>query len=181
MISTKDILGSKICLYLVTSEHHDDAIVKILKTVLVDQSITVIYMTTNKPYDNLVKKFSQDGIDTERICFIDSVSLPVWGRVSDTSRCLYVDSPSNLTDISMSLEKTLKNIKGNKFVVLDSLNTLLLYNSFELVLKFIHFSTTYLRSISAGCAIVSFPQDTETSVVKEVSSFVDKVVEVSKK
>ena len=131
----------------------------------------ICYVTLNKSYDTLTKDFESRKIDLDKILFIDSVS----GKVDSQKGVIFVSSPKALTELSITIADVLK--KDVDSFVFDSISTLLVYVQPETSIKFIHFIISKIRSDNKNCALIALDSDMSTSLMKDVSMFVDKVVD----
>jgi len=127
-------------------------------------------------------ELEKGGINTEGVKFVDLVT-----RTSDSAHALieegkvtYVDSATDLTEIIIAIDKQMDSIKENKkFFILDSLSTLLVYNSPTSVEKFTHSLISKIgQHTSRGALIFVYSRDHE-GVIQTISQFCDKVIRVA--
>src|SRR3989344_5714725 len=127
--------------------------VKILTNI---QNTPGVYVTLNKPFNILERNFKSNKIDVNKIIFIDAVTKTAGGKVSKTKNCLFIGNPENLSDVSISMDQAVHAVPGNnKFVFFDSLSTLLIFNSADVVAKFIHFLAGKMRVWKVKGIIIS--------------------------
>ncbi len=98
---------------------------------------TGIYVSLNKTQKSVEKVFKKSGIKTEKIFFIDCVSLE---KVRED--VLHI-SPRELDKLEFAIKSFLKEIKGKKFLVIDALSTLLIYNDENKVAGFVKEVTSF--------------------------------------
>jgi len=78
-----------------------------------------IYLSLNRPYENLIQNFSQTKIDHSQLFFLDNVSR----SESDVDNCYFLGS--DLKKLHLSLCSSVKE-KSPDFMLMDSLNDLFL-------------------------------------------------------
>ena len=139
-----------------------------------------VFITANRPYNTLANDLKSRHIDIENLFFIDTVTKGVAAVPDRAEKCLYINSPRNLTEISIALEQIIVEIPTKeKFLYLDSVSTLLSYNDQDTVIKFVHFLVTKMREIwkMYGILIV-LEKETDERIISQLAQFCDKVVEV---
>ncbi len=137
-----------------------------------------IYITINKPYEVLRDMLSKKKIDCGKIKFIDAISRMVGSETPDKDRCIYVESPGDLTELMVAIEESVKAVEGNKFLVLDSISTLAIYNDTEAVEKLVHALAGKLREWDVKGIFLSIEADEYKNLIGTVSQFCDKVTEI---
>lgn len=169
-----------IVLFIVDAKKYHKIHAKLLRTVIEEKCFAGIYITVNKPYEVLVNYLKENGIKTENIFFIDAISKAVGGEIKLTEDCLFIPSPSQLTDLGIALTQALEEMKHkeNKFIFLDSLSTLLVYNSFEITARFIHFIINRLRVFGLVGLIISIEKQTDEKMINILIEMCDSVIEV---
>ncbi|RLI63622.1 MAG: hypothetical protein DRO67_05450 [Candidatus Asgardarchaeum californiense] len=95
-----------------------------------------VYITITKSFDTIIKKFKSLS-DHKNIKFIDCISRAA-GIVRSDNNCIYVESPAMLEKILMEMINILHEIKDdlNKYIIIDSLSSLMIYNNPETVNEF---------------------------------------------
>lgn len=176
----KSLKPKSVVLFVIDAKKYHKIHPKLLKTVIEEKCFAGIYITINKPYTALVKYLEENKIKTDNIFFIDAISKTVGGEIKMTKDCLFIPSPSQLTDLAIALSQALESMeyKENKFIFLDSLSTLLLYNSFEVVAKFVHFVISRLRLFGLVGMIISIEKQIDERMLNILIEMCDKVVEV---
>ncbi|RMD45411.1 hypothetical protein D6829_02430 [Candidatus Pacearchaeota archaeon] len=127
-----------------------------------------VYVSLNKTIEGLKAVFDEAGAKYEKIFFIDCVS-------SDNvdSEVLYV-SPQNLDELLLSIEEFLEEIKGEKFLIIDALSTLLIYNSENEVARFVE-KVIECSSKHKTRFIAFSPKTKGEELLNKVFNFFDKV------
>jgi|SRR3989344_5958164 len=152
----------------VPARDHDEAAVHILRSVMKQGSGS--YVTVTKPAQTLQELFSLNHVSAD-IRFIDCVS----GKDTSSKNVQYVDSPHDLTGIGIQLTKAMA---GSAFVIVDSLNTLLLHNSRSEVLRFLQSLISDARKSKHAAVILNLKEDSDIKLIAEVEQFCDAVIEL---
>lgn len=137
-----------------------------------------LYITVNRPYSSLREILKRNGVDIDRIFFIDCITTTVKGSPKEDERCIYIDSPNSLTDISISITEALEAIKGKKFLFMDTLSTLLIYNSSGSLAKFSHFLISKIKLLKLTGIFISVEDEMDKSLLKQISQFCDKTIRI---
>jgi len=127
-----------------------------------------IYVSLNKTQksseDNLVK----NNIKTDKLFFIDCVT-------SEKTRedVLHI-SPNDLDKLSFAINTFIKDIKGKKFLIIDALSTLLIYNSENKVAAFVKQITEF--TADNDVEVIAFsPKTKGEELLNKIFNFFDKV------
>ncbi|HIG94309.1 MAG TPA: hypothetical protein HA283_00945 [Nanoarchaeota archaeon] len=90
-----------------------------------------IYVSLNKNKKSIENILKKNGVNVEKLFFIDCVSSS--GAEDDVVQI----SPTRLSDIKCAVEAFVNEIKGKKFLVIDALSVLLIYNNENQVASFV--------------------------------------------
>jgi archaellum biogenesis ATPase FlaH len=97
-----------------------------------------VYVSVTKPYDTLVKNYEYLS-NAKNIKFIDCISRAA-GILRTDDNCIYIESPTMLEKVSLEIINTFKEVKEitNKYLIIDSLSNLMIYNDPEIVTEFFY-------------------------------------------
>lgn len=176
----RSLKPKSVVLFVIDAKKYHKIHPKLLKIIIEEKCFAGIYITINKPYSTLLKYFKDNKINTENIFFIDAISKLAGGGIKMTKNCLFISSPTHLTDLGIALSQALEAMekKENKFIFLDSLSTLLIYNPFDTAAKFVHFIITRLRVFGLVGLIISIEKQIDEKMLNILIEMCDKVVEV---
>jgi KaiC/GvpD/RAD55 family RecA-like ATPase len=137
-----------------------------------------IYITLSKDYVELTNIFREQGIDMGKLAFIDGVSQMYGIGAVDTPNVKYISGPISLDGIVAAVTDIVPVMKAKKkFVFLDSITTVLLYNSLERTLKFSEFLTTALKKLQVLGVVVSVSKGfANESLIKELTKVSNEVI-----
>ncbi len=95
-----------------------------------------VYLTITKPFDSIINDYS-NLIKNNNIIFIDCISHAA-GITKEKTNCIYIESPSQLENILLEIMNSYKKYdnKINKYLIIDSLSSLIIYNDIPLVTEF---------------------------------------------
>ena len=91
---------------------------------------------------------------------------------------VFIGSPKELTNISITTTSTLKKLKTAKVLIFDSISTLLVYNKFEVVKDFIIFITKEMKNLKVTFVMNVIKDKTDKNVLSQLSAFVDEVIDI---
>jgi hypothetical protein len=168
-----------IILFLTEAEKYNELNNFILKYLLLNKKMGGIYITVNKTSDIIKENMNRMGINTDGIFFIDCAKGAISKKRGHPEGSLFVSSPENLTDIGLILTENVKSRNvANTFLLLDSVSTLLLFNSVKSVVKFSHFLVNMMREHKLNGVILAMEKETDEFLRRNLYVFSDKVIEV---
>ena len=83
-----------------------------------------------------------------------------------------------MTNISVSLHDSIKKIKGNKFVLIDSINTMLIHNKPDIFARFMHGILTRIRLYNINGILIAIESETNREVRAEIAQLCDKITHI---
>lgn len=144
-----------------------------------------IYVSSNRPTNDLIEKFLtynfdlREALEAGRVCVIDLMSRSVGANEVEGS--IYVSSPSELSATQMAIEKAFERIDGETgktWLLLDSISTLLVFNSPEALLQFLHFLIGRLRVLQFNGIIFTVEGSVEEKTLSTIRQFCDMVIKL---
>ena len=140
-----------------------------------------IYITTTRPARAIKNRLSMKKIDLEDIFFVDCISYSVGANIKDEDEILYVESPTQLESVMLKTYWLLKKVETDqKFVFLDSLNTLGIYNDERMLSEFFHTFINKLRTQEVFGVILSVGEDPPKEVIKMLELVCDEKIDIRK-
>ena len=97
-----------------------------------------VYLTITKPYENLTKQYDYLK-QSNNVKFIDCISRAA-GISKTDQNCIFVESPTMLEKISLEIINQFKEVDDDakKYLVIDSLSNMIIYNDPEIVTEFFY-------------------------------------------
>lgn len=131
------------------------------------QGTVGIYVSLNKTQKSVEENLVKEKIDFEKIFFIDCVTKEKTRE--DVLHC----SPNELKELSYSIKNFIEEIPGEKFVILDALSTLLIYNPENRVAAFVKELT---ENSSEKTEIIALSPETKgEELLEKIFNFFDEV------
>jgi archaellum biogenesis ATPase FlaH len=147
---------------------------EILKWYVNKKKYDVVYVTVNKPFSYLVEGFQKAKININKIFIIDAVSP----REVRGGNAVFIGSPRELTNISITTTSAIKKLKAAKILIFDSISTLLVYNEFKVVKDFIRFISNEMKSLKVTFVMTCIKEMTDKKTIAELRAFVDDIIEI---
>lgn len=147
-------------------------------TTLLSENSSGVYLTLNRPYTRLSTLLTQNNVDCSKIKFVDAITAVALPQVKSTHECDYIKGPSDLTEINIRIPENLKKIKGKKFLIVDSVSTLLMYNKGETIVRFLHSLSTTLSALGTDAVFIALEGEDTKGRAEVFSQFCDKIIEV---
>ena len=153
-----------------------------LRVLVKNKNMGGTYVTFNRPYTTLKKFIEDQGLDMSKLFFIDLITESAGGKADRNSsdRCFYVSSPKNLTELSILIEQAMLRLPRteNRFVFIDSISTMLIYNDADTVLRFIHALTGKMRLLGITGIIFLLEKESDEKFMAQVAQFCDRVINI---
>lgn len=138
----------------------------------------LIILTINHPSPILKNAYKQQNIDCTDVYFIDAITKHAIGMLPpDLDHAIFIEWPGNIKDIGAGVVELLKeNPKEKTCVLVDSLNTMLIYLSPEQVSRFIHFLTSRLRLLHNSAILLAVEGGLGEPMMTQMVTFSDEVI-----
>lgn len=167
-------LGDQCNALVITAvEDIQDASNDILKN-FSEKNLAGAYICLNRPQHAVKKILADNEIDTEHIFFIDCISSTLIG-VKKEDNVMHISNPADLTGLSIAISEFIKRVPGEKYLLIDALGTLLIYNHEDIVIKFIR-SVLEESSAEGVCTIMLTPKTEDDTWTRKIIPFFDKVI-----
>ncbi len=168
-----------IILVVSKSEQYHKRNIELIKTILRVRKKECIYISLNRPSGVIFEDLTNAGVDLSHIFIVDCATRLASDETERAGNVIFVDSPSNLTEMGTVLESAFRSIHTvGSFLFLDSLSTLLLYNNAKSAETFIHFLTLVVRTHHMAGVIVSLEDKNIQSTIDQISQFCDSTIEL---
>ncbi|UUX93346.1 DUF7504 family protein [Methanoplanus endosymbiosus] len=137
-----------------------------------------IVISINEPWSILNKALDKKGTDTSDIFFIDCITITAVGQKKDENNCIYINSPGQLTNIGIALTKAMVAMKDkeNLFMMIDSVNTMFVYNDSAQIIRFLHMFANKARLNSAKGIMYSVKNAVDPVISAQLATFADETV-----
>jgi KaiC/GvpD/RAD55 family RecA-like ATPase len=127
-----------------------------------------IYVSLNKTHESIENILKKEKINTNKLFFIDCVT-------SEQKRddVLHI-SPRELGKLSSAISTFIKDIPGKKFLIIDALSTLLIYNDENKVARFVKETIEFASEKDVEVIALS-PKTKGEELLNKIFNFFDKV------
>ncbi len=164
MLLTQPHVRAKLGYYLVSK------LLKIPKT-------EGLYLALNIPHITVEREIKKRGADPSKIFFIDCITSSI-KPVETTDKVIYLDSP-NLVLLEGTLKHALKVLSGEQnFVYIESISTLLAYNSYQSFIRFLRMITNEIRLYGLVGIIFVLDKELQDVEFSQATTFVDDVIDM---
>jgi len=136
-----------------------------------------IYVTANKPYTTMSNIFKKEGVNLDKIFFIDLVTNLVGMELKRAGNCVFCP-PQALTNLSITIKGIVDSMPKDctKILFLDSISTLLLYHESITVTRFAHSLIAKLREWQVKGTFLTLEQEADKKLIAQITSFADKQI-----
>ena len=132
-----------------------------------------LYITLNKPTAVLRSHLQNSGVPLGSLVFLDSVTNT---QEQETDACWFLGRMRELADLSIAVSKVVSKRDQIKYVLFDSVSTLLIYNDPKSVARFCHLIAEKLRGWGISGAFISMQLSEGTDMDAQISQFCDAFV-----
>jgi len=165
----------------IPAERHMAVNSETLKVLVNELGYKCIYITLGKTFNELDKLYKKAGVETKNLFYIDAISQMYGQSQTSTKRCVYTSGPLDIDAITSVVHDLLTTLgKDNVCVFLDSVTTVLLYNSLPRTLRFSQFITKTLKDMGVTGVMVSVAKGEATAkLVEELKKYCDEVINIT--
>lgn len=136
-----------------------------------------IYVSLNKPVKNLKDILHKNNIKTDDLYFIDCITRSI-GSFHRIPKTEYIFNLKQLHKLEHAITTISKHIGlSEKFLILDSLPTLLNYHDKDTVLKFLRFLSSKMRDLRIKGIIIN-DQTLTDEFKKELNLIFDRIIQM---
>ncbi len=136
-----------------------------------------LYITITKSYDT-IKKRIKDIADHQNIRFIDCISRAA-GITNEERNCIFIESPVMLEKLVLEMMNRFKKVRDDvrKFVIIDSLSAMMIYNNPETVKEFFQHLVNKTRAEDIHIVTIVVEEELDDSINK-IIFLNDKIIKV---
>jgi len=174
----KTLGETPILLISTKSENHIQAIIATLSFIINKKNSNGIYISVNRPYMDILRILTENNINLENIVFIDCVSHSTGRIPKKAENAVFIENPSSLEEIGMYTDKLLVRLKPPTFILLDSLSSLLIYNTQKSVKEFVHFIINRMRVENIGGIILAEQKKEADDIVRTLIPMCDREITI---
>jgi KaiC/GvpD/RAD55 family RecA-like ATPase len=145
--------------------------------ILTDKKYNGVIVSASRPYKNLLDHYAQKGVDVDDLFILDCICKK-HGDTEDLDNVLHLEDASALTDISIAIDESIKQIGDKAFLFIDSITALLIHNDPAVFVRFIHHLLTRMRVNGLNGLVLSLEEGRNSEIRAEIVQLCDKVIKV---
>ena len=132
-----------------------------------------VFVSVNKRARYVKSRLESKKIDLSKVVFVDMLE----GAKKPENGIFFIRSAKALTELSIVISHLVAAIKQkNKFLVFDSIDSLLMHHDFNTVVKFIHFLLSKIRMLNASLYLICMNTKENKELMMAIAPFVDEMV-----
>lgn len=137
-----------------------------------------VYVSVTKPYDTLVKQYEYLS-DAKNIKFVDCISRAA-GILRSDPNCVYIESPTMLEKLGLEIINIFKEVDEDtkKFLVIDSLSNLIIYNDPDIVTEFFYHIVNRTRARDINTISLAIEEEGMEKHLNRLIYLNDKILKV---
>lgn len=157
----------------VPENRHDDLLEALFNFILSNPNDVWTFVTASDTYDHISKTFKEIS-EHSNIKFIDCISRAA-GVFELQGNCMYVESPTMLEIISLEIMNNFRGVDDGveKYVVIDSLSALVIYNDSEVIREFVSLLMSRARSKNIHIVTILVEEEVDSNRLIQMN---DKIV-----
>ncbi len=157
----------------VPENRHGDLLEALFNFMLSNPNDVWTFVTASDTYDHISKTFKEIS-EHSNIKFIDCISRAA-GISELQSNCTYVESPTMLEIVSLEIMNNFRGVDDEveKYVVVDSLSALMVYNDSEVIREFVSLLTSRARSKNIHIVTILVEEEVDSNRLIQMN---DKIV-----
>ena len=157
----------------VPENRHDDLLEALFNFMLSNSNDSWTFVTASDTYDHIAKTFKELS-ERPNIKFIDCISRAA-GISEIQSNCTYVESPTMLEIVSLEIMNNFRGMDDQveKYVIIDSLSALMIYNDSEVIREFASLLMSRTRSKNIHIVTILVEEEVDSNKLIQMN---DKIV-----
>lgn len=163
---------------LLPSQNYQDLTQALFKRIKEKSDEAWVYLTITKPFQNISNQFPFI-TEIKNIRFIDCVSRAA-GISKPTENVIFIESPTMLEKIGLEIMNNFKDVdsKTKKYLVIDSLTNLIIYNDTEIVTEFFYNIMNRTRSNNINTISIAIEEEDLENCLNRLIYLNDKILKI---
>ncbi len=163
---------------LLPGSNYGDLSQAIFELIKSDSENAWVYVGVTKPYSTLTKQYNFLD-DLNNFKYIDCVSRAA-GISNNSPNCIFLESPSLLEKLGLEIINVFKEVDENrrKYLLIDSLTNLIIYNDPELVTEFFYHITNRTRARDIHTISLAIEEEGLDNYINRLVYLNDKILKV---
>ena len=163
---------------LLPSQNYQDLTQALFERIKNKSDEAWIYLTITKPFQNISNQFPFI-TEMKNIRFIDCVSRAA-GISKATENVIFIESPTMLEKIGLEIMNNFKDVdsKTKKYLVIDSLTNLIIYNDTDIVTEFFYNMMNRTRSKNINTISIAIEEENLENYLNRLIYLNDKILKI---
>jgi archaellum biogenesis ATPase FlaH len=163
----------------INMESYFDVLTGLVDTFTKKHGLNCIYIASSVSASTISSALSSLDISTKDMHFVDCVSYGVMESLDGGENTVYVESPTMLENIVLKTEYTFKRLEGKpSLVILDSINSMALNNSTNMLSEFVQVLMTLMKSKRAYVVLLCVEEQLKPELREMLSLVSDQIVTI---
>ncbi len=156
-----------------------EANIKTIKK-LQKKGLSGVYVSIQRPSKNISSLLEKQGIDINKIVFIDVASAVSKESQEKCKGCVHISSELDVDELVKAIYTSLETMKGKKFIFIDSLTTFALHKPISEILRFSDFLMRQVKDRKGIVLILNVAKDlSDKKFIQDVVAHADKTIEIN--
>lgn len=157
----------------VPENRHNDLLEALFSSMTSNSDDVWTFFAVSNTYDYLSRTF-KEVTDQPNIRFIDCISRAA-GVSGNTGNCTYIESPTMLEKAGLEIMYNFQKVKEDvdKYIVIDSLSALMIYNYPEIIREFVSLLMNRTRSENIHVVSILIEEEVDSNKIMQLN---DKIV-----
>ncbi len=138
-----------------------------------DKFKKILLVSFTQPAELLAKKLGEEGIDSSKYIIIDCFPKKHFETGNGN---IHLTSPTSLIELASVLNRTFRKEKI-KFLLIDNISSILLYNDETKVMQFLHSLITQLHKKDTK-SVYLFAREKRKDLLADISMFADAIMSI---
>lgn len=165
-------------LFELDTESYLEIIIKIIKK-LQEKGLGGVYVSIQRPFKNISSLLEKQGLDLNKLIFIDVASAVSKETQEKCNGCVHISPELDVDELVKAIYTSLDQMKGKKFIFIDSLSTFALHKPISEILRFSEFLMRSVKNEKDIVLLLSVAKDLSHSrFIQNVIVHADKIIEV---
>lgn len=135
----------------------------------------ICYVTINKPYHTFSTFFKVNGIDPQKVFFIDGVTKTTIKNPKKDRQVLFVPPADYFKSIEKAIRKVLQQ-QHPDLLIFDSLSSLLIFEQEATVIRFSHGLAAMVKGFQNKSVFIVLEKDAGLGVAQNIGMQMDKTI-----
>lgn len=138
-----------------------------------------VYVSIQRPFQNISSLLQKQGIDLNKLIFIDVASGVAKETPEKAQGCVHISPELDVDELVKTIYTSLDQIKGKKFIFIDSLSTFALHKPISEILRFSEFLMRTVKDRKDIVLVFNVAKDlSNKKFIQDVVAHADKIIEV---